>query len=278
MNYKHIFIVDISNKKALRVSLIIDKYCKEIDVDYKIIYVPNSNQLNQTIKSLGDGNIIYSVGEIETLREIVMGIIGSQNILNVIPIGSSKHFSKSLKSLPKCFNKIDLASVNNEYFINEATLSLESEIIDSNIKNRNSILSKIFKQNNFELELDRGNYKVNLMAICNGKYSSSNFKISSTADLSDGFLDVYMIKPLKTYQIPDLFLKLICNRHEQSCYIDRFCSDGFEVRSKIPLICNADGKIISSNIFNFKLLSRSLTIDNGDMIKVKQIIKKCKIQ
>lgn len=283
---RHVFIINpkAGNGKSLKISKIIDSFCKEKKVDYKIIYTTKPNEAEQIIQGLREHNIIYSVGGDGTLKEVVNGVAGTNNFLSVIPCGSGNDFEKSLNTLSKDIHSIDLGMINSEYFINIASLGIEAEIANyaNLMKQTNfpipsvynaSILSGLCNREDINVIINGFNHKLTLMAICNGRYYGHGFKIAPDARLNDGLFDVYMVDSIKTSQIPGLFLKLIQGKHEKSEYVKKFSCYSLRVESPKELICNIDGEIIRDNKFNFELIEGAIRVDNRDIIGIKQYIK-----
>lgn len=291
MELKNIFIVNpiAGQGKALKISKIIHEYCFEKNIDYEMYYTSKPSEAEQIVRSLGEDNAIYSVGGDGTLREIVSGIVDTNNTLNVIPAGSGNDFNKTLETLPPIIQKVDLGIVNRQYFINIASLGLDAEIANNvslmkekNIPNKMvydaSILYTLSKRQDPMVKFFGSKNAVTLLAVCNGRYYGNGFKMAPDANIRDGIFDIYEVESLKTYQIPGLFLKLCRGTHEKSKHVKRFWSDELIVESEKELICNIDGDIIKDKKFDFRLIPEAITIDNGDELGIKKLIKKCKVQ
>lgn len=282
---KHVFIVNpiAGCGKSLEIAKIIENFCKERRIEYKIIYTTKPGEATSIIKTLGENNFIYSVGGDGTLKEVVNGIVKTNNILSVIPSGSGNDFERTLQTLPKGINDIDLGLVNDHYFINIASIGLDAEIAKNaeTLKNKipnsmiynASIVKTLAKRKDPTIIVNGKRYKVTLMAICNGRYYGGGFKIAPNAQLNDGNFDICMVDSLKTRQIPGLFLKLLKGTHETSKHVHCFKDFNLSVESEEPIICCVDGEIIEDTYFEFDLIEKAITVDNRDMFGIKQYIK-----
>lgn len=99
---KHIFIVNpISGKgKTLKTVDRIKKVCEEEHLDYKIHYTEYPKEATKIARKYRfSKNIIYSVGGDGTLNEVLNGIVGTKNLLGVIPSGSGNDFYKTLSKI-----------------------------------------------------------------------------------------------------------------------------------------------------------------------------------
>lgn len=283
---RHIFIVNptAGQGKSLEVSKIIENFCKERKVEYKMIYTSKPGEATDIIKTLGENNIIYSVGGDGTLKEVVNGIVKTNNVLSLIPGGSGNDFEKTLRTMPTGIHDIDLGMVNEQFFINIASIGLDAEIannaelmkqrrVPNNMIYNASILYSLTKRKDPTIIIDDEKYKITLMAICNGKYYGHGFKIAPEAQLNDGFFDVYMVDSLRTIEIPGLFLKLLNGTHEKSKHVTRFHTYNLRVESEQELICSVDGEIIKDSCFEFDLIENAIKVDAGDILGIKQYVK-----
>ena len=93
---RHVFIVNptAGSGKSLEISKIIESFCRKSNFEYKIIYTSQPDEATAVIKTLGENNIIYSVGGDGTLRSAVNGIVGTNNVLSLIPSGSGNYFQR----------------------------------------------------------------------------------------------------------------------------------------------------------------------------------------
>lgn len=291
MELKHIFIVNpiAGQGKGLKVSKIIHQYCLEEKINYEVYYTSKPNEAQDIVRTLGENNIIYCVGGDGTLREVASGVVDTNNILSLIPAGSGNDFNKSLESLPKGIQKIDVGLVNKHYFINIASIGLDAEVannvgimkekhIPNSMLYNASIIYSLFHRKDPIIDFYGYKEKITLMAICNGKYYGHGVKIAPDADMQDGMFDIYKVDSLKGYQIPPTFLKLISGTHGESSYVSRMWDDSIIVKSDTELNCNIDGDIIKGKEFSFRLLNKAISFDNSDELGLKRLIKKCKVQ
>lgn len=285
---RHVFIVNPNAGcgKSLEIAKIIETFCQERKVEYKIIYTSKPNEATEIIKNLGENNIIYSVGGDGTLKEVVNGVANTNNILSIIPSGSGNDFVRTLQTMPEGIHSIDLGMVNEQYFINIASFGLDAEIAKNaeDLKNKipnsmiynASILTTLSHRKDTNVIVNDVEHKITLMAICNGRYYGHGFKIAPNACLKDGLFDVYMVDSLKNRQIPGLFLKLLAGTHEASKYVHRFSNYNLRVESDEPIICSVDGEIIEDTCFEFNLIENAIQVDTGDILGIKQYIKRYK--
>ena len=133
---------------------------------------------------------------------------------------------------------IDLAKVNNRYFINVSSVGFDAEVVYNTVKlkklpfvKRSSsyilgvLLTLIaFKNQKINIKIDR--YEINthitLLAVANGKYYGGGMRIAPKAIIDDGILDIYLIKKMNKIKLLAFFPRLIRGTHEgiKEVYID----------------------------------------------------------
>lgn len=282
---KHVFIINPTAGcgKSLEIAKIIEIFCKERKVEYKMIYTSKPGDATELIKTLGENNIVYSVGGDGTLKGVVNGIVKTNNVLSLIPSGSGNDFERTLQTMPADIHNIDLGMLNGQFFINIASFGLDAQIAQNaeELKNKvpnsmiynASILSTLAHRKDSSIIVNDKEYKVTLMAICNGRYYGRGFQIAPKAKLNDGYFDIYMVDSLKTRQVPGLFLKLLKGTHETSKHVHKFTDYNLRVEADEPIICSVDGEIIEGTCFEFDLIQKAIKVDTRDILGIKQYIK-----
>ena len=178
---------------------------------------------------------IIAVGGDGTVNQIGAQLIGSSSSLGVIPTGSGNGFARHLK-LPmameeaiKLINKrtiktIDTGIINDIPFLNVAGVGFDGHV--SNVfhgygKRGLSGYAKIilkefssFKSQKIVLETEDGEFKQEAFMVCfaNGQQFGNRIYISPKASMSDGKLDVCVLKKPQFSYIPRMFYKMINKR------------------------------------------------------------------
>jgi len=149
---------------------------------------------------------------------------------------------------------------------------LKNKLPNSMIYNASILTTLSHRKDPFVVVNDR-EYKLTLMAICNGRYYGRGFKIAPEAKLNDGYFDIYMVDSLKARQIPGLFLKLLLGTHGESKHVYKFRGYNLRVESQEPIICSIDGEIIKDTCFEFDLIENAIKVTSDDVLGVKKYIK-----
>lgn len=128
---KYIFIINkIAGKGRYKKILPnIENVCKEKGLEYEIRYIAEDIDGAKIAKEYKDEeNIIYVIGGDGTITMTLSGIVGTKNKLGIIPAGSGNDTYRTIRKLPEGENLIDLAKINETYFINVACTGVDAEV------------------------------------------------------------------------------------------------------------------------------------------------------
>lgn len=134
--------------------------------------------------------------------------------LRVVPVGSGNDFVKTLENDPG-EHKIDVMRVNDKYAVNVVNMGFDCGVVEraSRLKKKKFITGKmayiygvvgeLIKKKPLDLRVtftyEDGKTevieeKLLLCAVANAKWYGGGFKVAPTADLTDGILDVMIIR------------------------------------------------------------------------------------
>lgn len=285
---KHIFIVNpISGKgKTLKAVDRIKKVCEEENLDYEIHFTEYPKDATKIARKYRfTKNIIYSVGGDGTLNEVLNGIVGTKNLLGVIPAGSGNDFYKTLSKIDEEYPVIDIGKVNDRYFINIISIGIDAEVANnvSLMKKRKVPTNQIYnasliytffkyKYKDIELSIDEKEQKkgkCTILTICNGQVYGGGYKIAPSAKLTDGYFDVYYVEKVNKPQLPSLINMLKQGIHEKHNKVHKSQATKIKFKCDKDLVCNIDGEIMTAKKFNVKIIPNAITIYNN-----KELIKK----
>ena len=285
---KHIFIVNpISGKgKTLKAVDRIKKVCEEENLDYEIYFTEYPKDATKIARKYRfTKNIIYSVGGDGTLNEVLNGIVGTKNLLGVIPAGSGNDFYKTLSKIDEEYPVIDIGKVNDSYFINIISIGIDAEVANnvSLMKKRKVPTNQIYnasliytffkyKYKDIELSIDEKEQKkgkCTILTICNGQVYGGGYKIAPSAKLTDGYFDVYYVEKVNKPQLPSLINMLKQGIHEKHNKVHKSQATKIKFKCDKELVCNIDGEIMTAKKFNVKIIPNAITIYNN-----KELIKK----
>lgn len=282
---KHIFIVNSVAGRGKYTKLLpnIEKVCKEENLDYEIRYITEElSGKDIALEYKNEENVIYSVGGDGTLTRILQGIIGTKNKLGVIPSGSGNDTFRTIKMLPEGDTLVDIAKINDTYFINVACTGLDAEVgnnVDilrektripaSQLYNASIIYTFVkykFKKIKIKTSVKEIQDSYSILSICNGGYYGGGFNIGPKSQMTDGLLDIYYVEKMPKLKIIPLLLKLKKGKHEGKRRIHKFRTNHIELDFEEKVTFNIDGEKLTDNNFIIDVIPQAITIYNNKVI------------
>ena len=287
---KYIFIINAIAGRGRYKKILpnIERICKERDIEYEIRYISEEKDGSQiALEYKDEENVIYVVGGDGTITKSIAGIVGTKNKLGVIPSGSGNDTYRTIKMLPKGETKIDLAKINDTYFINVACTGVDAEVANnldklketkiptSQLYNASIIYTFVkFKHKRMKLHTSIKDIdsKYTILSICNGAYYGGGFNIAPKAELTDGLLDIYYGEKMSKIEMIPLLLKMKKGKHEGKRKIHKFRTDHVEIDFEEEITFNVDGEKVTNNHFTIDILLKIITVYNDDEF-VGEVIK-----
>jgi YegS/Rv2252/BmrU family lipid kinase len=288
---KHIFIINpVAGKgKALEVIPYIKEYFTHNPEDYEIKLTDYQGHATQIARQYAqqDACRIYSVGGDGTVNEIANGIAGTNAILGVIPAGSGNDFIRSINvngdvrdiiagTIEGGVRRIDLARINDKFFINIASIGFDAEVVYNAMKFKKVplvsgslayILSIVYtviqkKICKVSIEIDGKYYekKLLLAAIANGRFYGGGMLPVPDAQLEDGLFDVCLVSKIGRLKILRLFPKYMKGEHGDMEEVSFIKASNITISSKEDMCVNIDGEIITSKKVNFEILKQAIKV------------------
>jgi YegS/Rv2252/BmrU family lipid kinase len=196
-----------------------------------------------------------------------MKLLGIDLPIAVLPVGTANDFAKFI-GMPLNVEKaceqiltsspvnIDIGKINDKYFVNVASTGLFTDVsqkTDVNLKNTIGKLAYYvkgieqipnlrklkIKVSSSHMEFDGDMY---LMLVFNGQ-TAGNFNLAYKADLTDGMLDVIIIKAGMIKDIISLFIKMLKSEHlEHSKGLIYFKTDKLYIECNEDIVTDIDGE------------------------------------
>ena len=277
---KYVFIINEEAGRGRGKKLLpnIERACKQRNVEYEIRYVSKEKNSFEIAREYeNEENIIYVVGGDGTITMTLRGIVGTKNKLGIIPAGSGNDTYRAIKMLPKGENVIDLAKINDIYFINVACTGIDAEIgnnVDvlrnkkiptSQLYNASIIYTFIkfkFKKVHLKTNIKTIEDKYTILSICNGGYYGGGFNIAPKSQLIDGLLDIYYAEKMSKIKMLPLILKVKSGKHEGKRRVHKFRTGHAEINFEEETTFNVDGEKLTNKQFIIDILPKAITIYN----------------
>lgn len=259
--------------KAKRLIPLIEKTMETSEKMYDIVI---TEKPRQAIELASDGaskgyKTIVAVGGDGTINEVAKGIFSyGFSRLGIVPGGTGNDLAKTLK-IPKdpkeAINiilkdksrKIDVGFVNNIFFLNIASIGLDSEVLKNTEKIKKKVKGKIayvlgfietifnYESKDVEIELDdvKISEEVVLVAVGNGRYYGGGMKICPMALIEDGYFHTCVIKNISKIKLFVVFPSIFLGTHIKfKKHVETYRTKKIKVNTKGSVYLNIDGEIL----------------------------------
>lgn len=266
---------------------IIDKI-KKAAIKHNLDYIIEINSLDysteEILKKYQENYIIMTVGGDGLVNRVLNCIIGTSNILGVIPYGTGNDLYKSIKKqYQDKINECDLIKINDKYFINTACFGIDADVANNESVMKSKLIPKKFKYifgliwtfikykgRYLEVYIDNEKYKEKFttVAVCNGEYYGNGFNINPYSELNNGLFDVLIAPYIKKINLITLILGMKKGKHIKDKNIIIKHSNNMIIKSRDNIKCNIDGEILEAKEFNISVLEKKMKIYyNEELIK-----------
>ena len=231
-------------------------------------------------------NFIVSCGGDGTHHRALQAMVGSRFILGFLPVGTGNDFPANLGIqgdldffcdllLKGKTRKIDVIQVNDgEYMAGVGGIGFDSEV--NGIANRISrfvggraayvlpVLLKTLtyqpKEISLQLDNERRQGKVLMVAFGNIKSYGKGMQITPLAEPDDGLLDICWIDPVRTFRLYRFFPTVFSGEHLEMPEVHYFRSTGVRVESIVPMDFYGDGEFICKTPFTLRVVPQALRV------------------
>ena len=218
---------------------------KGYSVEYSYTNLPG-HATELASKALSDGfNLIVAVGGDGTVNEVAQGLIGSNIPMGIIPVGSGNGLARELgismnmrqsaralidgRNLP-----LDVCRLNNQHFLCTSGIGFDAIIADQMSKASSRgflryvqlVILESIKFKPFEVKMKIDGVVITepvfLITFANASQYGNNAFIAPGASMTDGLIDVVVVKKFSRIWMPvfaaALFTKLIPKLPFVDCY------------------------------------------------------------
>lgn len=289
---KHLFIINpaAGKGKALKYVDKINKIFRDKGEEYEVVITEGEGHAINIVRDrvAKDQYVVYSIGGDGTLNEVLNGIINSDSTLAIIPAGSGNDFVRTVigtKSYDKILERtingsevlIDIAKVNNRYYINVASVGLDAVVADNarKYKKRKFISGSLayiigviealikFKSIRCTFELNGDIYEddMYLIAAANGKCYGGGLRIAPLAEVDDGLLDIYAIRKPCLFSILKFIFNILRGKDTSKISEVNFIRcEKLQVKCQENVMVNIDGELLSVKEVNFEIIPKAVKV------------------
>lgn len=273
-------------KKKYKIPSLIDAYLdkNKFNANFSLTeYVGHASEIAEEAANK-NFDIIVAVGGDGTVNEVAPIVMKLNKILGIIPFGSGNGLARFLKipmdakkaiQVINAFNTqvIDAAKLNNRYFFNMAGMGFDAHIssafagkkgrglkgyIEMFLKEMNS-----YQSQNYQIEIDGKHLerKAYVISIANSSQYGNNVHISPKSSLTDGLLDVCVVKPFPLYKLPILAYQMISKTTDQHDMVEIIRGKKIRITRQTEDSIHLDGEpLIMGQKIDIDVMPAALTI------------------
>ena len=272
MESSYCFIVNpIAGKgNAAKLIPLIQHQMEEKKLNYKIKQTGSNGEGKKlALDAFEEGyNIIVAVGGDGTINEVISGVHNLSCVIGIIPAGTGNDFARSLNISTDfhnaindicngSINEIDTGLINNQIFINVASIGLDAHIAAEANKLKKyftgtkayiiSLLKGLITYEPIKVKIVMEDATIDkrimLAAFCNGAYYGGGMNIAPTADPTDKLIDICVVEDMSKLKLLRLFPTIFKGKHTAFKEVNVYRAKELFVYSDKALVINTDGEI-----------------------------------
>ena len=212
-----------------------------------------------------DADIVVAVGGDGTVNEVASALVGTGKVLGILPCGSgdglarhlriSRNFDLALRTINACnVCEIDHGTINGRPFFCTCGVGLDAivseEFARATTRGLQTYVNKAletwrhFTPETYEINIDGIAFltRAVLITVGNANQWGNEGFITPLASLTDGMLDVTVLRPFSPLEIPDLAARIFTRRINRSIHVDCFRCRQISIRREESGAAHLDGE------------------------------------
>lgn len=280
-----IYNAKAGNGKGAKVMKAIRKILDSRSIPYRTFETKCKGDATNIAKELSynGSETIVAVGGDSTIHEVVNGIDTDLVTFGLVPAGSGNDFATAcnipmntkkalsiiLENNPKPTDYLDCCGVRA---INHVSTGIDVEIVERCYKHSFfkgkiqyfiSLIISLCKFRYYHIQsADEKDIDENVLisAVTNGRVFGGGIKISPTAVIDDGFMDLLYITKIPIIRAPYIFLKLMCGKIHTEKITHVTKEKHVALKLDKGTLLNIDGELYENLPFNVKILKGKLSL------------------
>ena len=229
-------------------------------------------------------DIIVAVGGDGTINEVASKLVHSSKVLAIIPFGSgnglARHLQiplnteKALLLLNKpTIKKIDVGLINSQAFFCTAGLGFDAHIgeVFAGMKGRGlfgyikSVVKEYFSyiSEEYEVEINgrKKRHRAFIVTAANAGQYGNNVYIAPQANISDGLLDLCIVKPFSVFRLPSMALRVFRRSIHKSRFTTTIQAKKITIKRKNKGAYHIDGEPFEGDkLFTIEINENALSV------------------
>jgi len=255
-------------KSKVQLPELIEQHLDRAQFSYQLCHTEFVGHAKKLVRDLlPDTDLFVAVGGDGTVNEIASVLVGSDKYLGIIPMGSGNGLAtflgipfqvKEALELINQFNftRIDSATLNGHPIFNVSGIGFDAQISTRFARDktrglwgyiRNTFAEVLkYRPQWYILKLDGKTIqrKAFMISLANSSQYGNNAHISPNASLTDGLLDICVVKPFPLYMFPVLAYRMFSKTADRSAYLEIFKIKEALIQRDVPGPVHLDGEPI----------------------------------
>lgn len=212
-------------------------------------------------------DILLVCGGDGTINEALQSVIGQDILVGIIPTGSGNGLSmhtgigRDYLNAIEWINKlnwkhVDAIQYSNKYFINLAGIGFDGFLTEKiSVRKYRGFWLYVwlfiryfwtYRARSYQINTDQDNISgnFNLIEIANGPMYGYNFEVVPGADISDGIIDLLLLKKVGFWRIIIDARKLLKNQWHKISWAQRIKASKINIESNENLQIHVDGEFL----------------------------------
>ncbi len=245
---------------------VIEKKLDKTAFSYSIAYTERPGHATEmALRAAAQGiDIVVAVGGDGTVNEVGRGLLGTRTAMAILPCGSGNGLARHLM-LPMNAGKaveiinydevhdLDYGLINGHPFFCTCGMGFDAFIsmkfAEAGKRGPITYVEKVlkdglsYKPETYEIEDESGKklVKAFLLTCANASQYGNNVFIAPQASMSDGLLDVIVIKPFDIIEAPQVALELFNKTIDMNTKVQTFKARNIHVHRAMPGLIHFDG-------------------------------------
>ena len=245
-----------TNKKKHIPDLIEENLSKELFLKPDILFTEHKGHAIEIARKLAQQkyDIVVAVGGDGTVNEVAQGLLHTETVLGIIPVGSgnglARHLGIPMKSTHaiEVINMLQTATIdygkaNEQFFFCTCGTGFDANVswdfakshkrglnsyIELALKNYINFTPQHYILTNDKIQIEQSAF---LITFANAAQYGNNIYIAPQASILDGMMDIAIFSEFPVTALPEITLKLLTRQIDKSIYLNYLQTD------KITLNC-----------------------------------------
>lgn len=234
-----------------------------IQYPYEVAFTERPGHATELARN-SDADIVVAMGGDGTVNEVASGLIGTNKVLGIIPCGSgdglalhlgiSRNPGRAVKTLNDgVVTDMDCGLLDGKPFFCTSGVGLDADVAEQfESATKRGVWSYIslawklwqhFQPETYTIVID-GKQIVTpavIITVANANQWGNQARIADEATVRDGLLNVVIVKPFSTWEIPILAAKLMLGRAHTSKRVQTFTGKQITIDRQAPGAAHFDG-------------------------------------